>query len=69
MPDETPIIPALLTGAAVYFGIKRQGNSLADLAKIAVGRVVDQETGQRAPKQQQNRPPKKKKKAKQRAPR
>lgn len=60
MPDETPIIPALLAGAAVYFGITQQGSALADLAKTAVGRMVDHETpkSQRvhpAPKAKQRR--------------
>ena len=50
------LVPALLAGAAVYFGIKGKGSCLGDLTKEAVNRMInDNVDEQKAPSQ---RPPK-----------
>lgn len=38
------IVPAILAGAAAYFGIKGKGGSLGDLAKDAICRVINDQT-------------------------
>ena len=42
---SSSIIPTLLAGAAVYFGLNQKGSDLGDLAKEAVSRVVDDQAG------------------------
>jgi hypothetical protein len=38
---ENAIIPTLLAGAAVYFGMTRNSSKLGDVTKMAVSRLVD----------------------------
>jgi len=38
------IIPTLLAGAAVYFGLSKNSGTLADLAKEAVSRMINDQT-------------------------
>jgi hypothetical protein len=41
-PDkEGLIVSSLLAGAAIYFGLSKKGSRLEDLARAAVGRVID----------------------------
>lgn len=39
------IIPSLLAGAALYFGLSKNSGELADIAKEALSRVVDDQSG------------------------
>lgn len=45
---EGLVISSLLAGAAVYFGLSKKGSSLEDLARVAVGRVIDDQSQRRA---------------------
>jgi hypothetical protein len=45
---EGLVISSLLAGAAVYFGLSKKGNSLEDLARVAVNRVIDDQSQPRA---------------------
>jgi hypothetical protein len=38
---EGLIVSSLLAGAAIYFGLSKKGGQLEDLARTAVGRVID----------------------------
>ena len=50
------ILPALLTGAAIYFGMNRKSGDLHDLTKEAVSRVIDHQSGNEAkPRHHQHR--------------
>ena len=42
---KNAVIPTLLAGAAVYFGLVKKGASLGDLAKEAVNRVISDQSG------------------------
>ena len=44
---EGLVISSLLAGAAVYFGLSKKGSSLEDLARVAVGRVIDDQCQQK----------------------
>ena len=45
--NDSKIIPALLVGAAAYFGLTNNGSSVADLTREAVGRLIDTEDKQK----------------------
>lgn len=60
------LVPAILAGAAAYFGVKGKGGSLGDLAKDAICRVINDQTPEPAKektalKTVASRPPRKKK--------
>lgn len=40
------IVPAILAGAAAYFGVKGKGGSLGDLAKDAICRVINDQSSE-----------------------
>ena len=45
------VIPTLLAGAALYFGLNKKSNMLADLAQAAVGRTIEDQAPRNRPKQ------------------
>jgi len=45
------VIPTLLAGAALYFGLNKKSNALADLAHAAVERTIRDQTSRNCPKQ------------------
>lgn len=53
MADEkgSIVLPTLLTGAAIYFGLSKQSNQLGDLTREAVSRMIDDQTGTKRPQQ------------------
>lgn len=47
---ENAIIPTLLAGAAVYFGLTRNSDKLGDVTKTAVSRLVDDQVSRNGKK-------------------
>jgi len=45
------VIPALLAGAALYFGLNKKSNALADITQAAVERTIRDQTSRNCPKQ------------------
>jgi len=41
------VIPALLAAAAAYFSFEKKGTAIGDLAKEAVGRVINDQTNKK----------------------
>jgi hypothetical protein len=51
------LVPALLAGAAVYFGFKGKGNVLGDITKEALNRVINDTVENReTPAQEKTQP-------------
>jgi hypothetical protein len=49
------IIPTLLTGAAVYFGLNNDSNKLGDITKQALSRMIDDQAQTPAQPRHENR--------------
>lgn len=47
---ENTIIPTLLAGAAVYFGLTRNSDKLGDVTKTVVSRLVDDQVSRNGKK-------------------
>jgi hypothetical protein len=45
------VIPTLLAGAALYFGLNKKSNVLADITQAAVERTIRDQTSRNCPKQ------------------